>query len=173
MRLNQIKAHSLSYLPMLLVSRSESDLDRSYKLRHRAAMVVVRLGLALVLCGSVATAQLNQDPMRDKEIAAFLAGNTIGAHDWGVADSYEYHSAEGEAIWREGDQLNIGIYRIKNGQVCYAYEGQIFNDWFCWDFRRDRRSRDVYQHNPSGSYYRLYIVGEGDLVSTNKATSGK
>ena len=135
-------------------------------------MPVLRLGLVLILWGGAATAQLNQDPMTDKEIAAFLAGKTIGAHDWEIAESYEYHSAEGVAIWHEGDLLNRGLYHIKNGQVCYTYEGEDAGSWFCWDFRRDRRTGEVYQWGPFGSYYRLFVVGDGDLVSAGTAASG-
>jgi len=113
-------------------------------------------------------AQLSQIDMSDKEILTFLSGNTIGAHDWGIEGSFEYHGPEGEAIWREGEDLQIGVYNVKDSQVCYSYEdspGAVDEDWYCWTFRKDRRTGEVYQWGEFDDFYRLYILGEGDLVS--------
>lgn len=123
--------------------------------------------IALILAPLFTHAQLNQDAMPDDEIFAFLSGNTIGAHDWNTDGtfSYEYHGINGEAIWREGEDILVGQYRIENSSVCYTYEESELEDWFCWEFKRDRRTGDVYQWADYGDYYRLYIFGAGDLVS--------
>lgn len=121
--------------------------------------------LLLTLPLGSATAQLSQIDMTDKEILEFLSGNTIGAYDWGTEESYEYHSHDGRAIWQEGETIEEGYYRVKDGQVCYTYEGPNLDTWYCWTFRKDRRNGDVYQWGEFGDGYRLYIHGEGDLVS--------
>ena len=129
--------------------------------------------LALILGFTcLAQAQLNQTPMSEKEIYVFLGGNTIGAHDWGVADSFEYHSHDGRALWREGEELNVGYYRVKGSQVCYTYEGEDIANWFCWEFKRDLRTGQVYQWTDYGDYYRLYIYAEGDLVTSGEIPDG-
>ena len=122
------------------------------------------LALPLTLAAS-AQAQLSQIDMTDKEILAFLSGNTIGAHDWGTEESFEYHGSDGEAIWKENEDIQVGIYRVKGGDVCYAYENTNFEEWYCWDFKKDRRTGEVYQWGEFGDFYRLFIQGEGDLVS--------
>ena len=127
---------------------------------------LLAIPLAIALISPFSHGQLSQVDMTDKEISVFLSGNTIGAHDWGIAQSFEYHSPDGQAIWREGDELQVGVYRVKGGQVCYNYDASAPNDWFCWDFKRDIRTGDVYQWSQYGDHYRMYIYAEGDVVST-------
>ena len=111
-------------------------------------------------------AQSNQIKMTDKEILSFLSGNTIGAHGWGITESYEYHSPDGQAIWREGNTVYRGVYRVKNSRVCYTYYKVDFGDWYCWDFKKDAQTGDIYQWDSSNDSYRLYVFGPGDLTHT-------
>ena len=123
--------------------------------------------LALIgLIALPASAQLSQLDMSDREIRDFLADNTIGAHDWGEESiSLEYHSPAGEAHSNEDGENTRGLYREKNGRVCYTYEGPELGDWYCWTFKRDRRTSEVYQWGPFGNAYRLFIYAQGDVVS--------
>jgi len=119
------------------------------------------------LAAPMASAQLSQIDMTDREIRDFLGGNTIGAHNWGDGDeiSLEYHSRDGVALWNEAGELSVGLYRVKNGRVCYTYEGPNLGEWYCWEFKKDRRTSEVTQWAPFGSSYRLFVHAEGDVVS--------
>ena len=119
----------------------------------------------LPLFASVAQAQLSQIDMTEKEVHAFLSGNSIGARDWLTSGSYEYHSPDGQTVWREGEDLHTGRYAVKGSQVCYIYEPYEGQNWFCWIFRKERRTAGVYQWDATGDFYRLYIHSPGDVVS--------
>ena len=103
--------------------------------------------------------------MSEKEIRDFLAGNTIGSDDFGPEDdSLEYHDPNGRALWFFQGEIQRGFYRVKGSTVCYTYEGPDLGSWFCWEFKRDRRTGEVYQwHEDTG--YKMRITGEGDQVT--------
>lgn len=132
-------------------------------------MIFQRLTVCLTvfLMGTGAHAQLSQIDMTDKEILAFLRGNTIAAVDLGPS-SLEYHGPGGEAIWNENGNVQTGEYRVKRGFVCYRYFDPENNNepgaWYCWDFKRDRRTGEVYQWTLGGNSYLLNIFGAGDLT---------
>ena len=128
-------------------------------------MIAQRLSLLLCsfLLGASAHAQLSQIDMTDKEITKFLSGNTIAAVNLGPS-SLEYHGPNGEAIWNENGKVQVGEYRVKRGFVCYRYFDPEPGNWYCWDFKRDRRTGEVYQWTGGNNSYLLNIYGVGDLT---------
>ena len=117
------------------------------------------------LTAGVSSAQLSQIDMSEREVRDFLGGNTIGSNDFGDDDGVEFHGTDGRALWFYEEELKVGYYRVKNNRVCYTYEGEDLGEWYCWIFKKDRRTGEVWQWTEDEQGFHMFIVGKGDLAS--------
>ena len=129
----------------------------------------MRFFAAFLLLPTLVQAQLSQIDMTEREVWDFLGNNTIGSNDFGDDNSIEYHGTNGQALWFFEEELQVGYFRVKGNRVCYTYEGEDLRTWFCWIFKKDRRTGEIWQWTDNGEEnatgYRMFIVGRGDLAT--------
>ena len=101
-------------------------------------------------------------------LQAILGGHTIigyfetpeGGHDnW-----TEYHCPNGQSRYIHDGELMKGLWRLRDGHVCYSYDRPDPGETFCFDVYADQ-----------GNGYKLILVGEeeeGFVVFISQRLSG-